>query len=67
MNHPTTEQIREARNAANLTQSEAAAVVHRTGPNAHKRWSEWECGAVVMPAAEWELFLLKTRNVRGVA
>jgi hypothetical protein len=63
--YPTPEQIKAARLAANMTQAEAAAVVHRTSSTGFKRWSEWECGAKKMPPAEWELFNLKV--ARGIS
>lgn len=54
---PTPERIRRARDAAKLTQAEAAAVVHLVNP---VRWSEYERGVHGMTLAMWELFLLKT-------
>lgn len=57
---PTPQQIKEARLNAGLTQAEAAAMVHRHHMG-RKRWGEWENGHAPMPAAEWELFTLKTR------
>lgn len=67
---PSAEQLRAARLAAGLTQSEAAAMVHL----AHLyRWSEMERGLVQMDAARWELFIIKCgmhpdyRPARGVA
>lgn len=59
---PTPEQIRQARKAAGLTQSEAAAKVHAT----LRGWQNWEsarCGVFrPMPLAAWELFLIKTKQ-----
>lgn len=57
MNTPAPEAIRAARDAADLTQAEAAELVHL---GSAKRWSEYECGAQAMDAARWELFLIKT-------
>lgn len=57
---PTPDNIKAARLAANLSQREAAALVHREPPRGASRWSEWETGRHEMPRAEWELFLLKT-------
>lgn len=54
---PTPESIRAARVAAGLTQSEAAAVVHRPS---YRTWQDWERGVARMPLDAWELFLLKT-------
>lgn len=54
---PTPEQVAQARIAANLTQEQAAELVHlRSGV----RWSEYERGARVIDEARWELFLIKT-------
>lgn len=55
--YPTPEQIREAREAAGMTQVEAAAVVHR---GLAVRWSEWENGTRRMQPDTFELFLIKT-------
>lgn len=44
---------------AGLNQQEAAALVHR---NRASRWHEWETGKCEMPLAEFELFLLKTKQ-----
>ena len=55
---PTTSEIRAAREAAGLTQAAAAALVH-AGP---RTWSHWETGDRRMPAATWELFMIKTRH-----
>lgn len=57
MKGPTPEQVKLARQCADLTQEQAAAIVHRTG---RSRWSEWETGHRQMQADTWELFLLKT-------
>ena len=53
---PTPETIRAAREAAGLTQAVAAALVHA----GLRSWSHWENGDRRMPAATWELFLIKT-------
>lgn len=55
---PTSEQIREARAAADLTQAEAAAKVFTT-PNV---WSQWERGLRRMHPAFWALFTLTTQS-----
>ena len=52
---PTPEQIRAAREAAGLTQVEAADMVHA----ALNTWSQWERGQRQMHAAFWELFRIK--------
>lgn len=61
--HPKPHEIYKARLAANLTQKEAAHLVHRSSDQGYKRWSEWETGARPMPAAEWELFQLKVVDI----
>ena len=59
MEKPTPEMIRAARVAAGLTQTEAAAVVHRPS---YRTWQDWERGRAQMPLDAWELFLLKTNQ-----
>lgn len=59
INPPTPAEVKAARLDAGLTQVQAAALVHWGD---YRRWSERERGLVPMPPAEWELFLLKTRN-----
>lgn len=54
---PTPERILKAREAAGLTQPEAAELVWLRHAI---RWSEYERGVNGMPLATWELFLLKT-------
>lgn len=49
--------IRAARMAADLTQAEAAELVHLGNAT---RWSEYERGTQAIDAARWELFLIKT-------
>lgn len=56
MIEPTPDAIRMAREAAALTQAEAAELVYL---GAAKRWSEYERGAQAMDPARWELFLVK--------
>lgn len=53
---PTPEQIKAARKSADLTQTEAAALIHC----ALRSWQDWEGGKRQMHAAMWELFLIKT-------
>jgi hypothetical protein len=54
---PTPARVLRARKQANLTQPEAAALVHL----AHAiRWSEYERGKHQIALATWELFLYKT-------
>jgi len=54
---PSPEQVRAAREAAQLTQAQAAALVHL---GHYARWSEFERGEQPIDLARWELFLLKT-------
>ncbi len=66
MNKPTPAQIKATREAARLSQSEAAALVHAT----RRTWQNWESpegsgNYREMPAAAWELFSDKAR--RGAA
>jgi putative transcriptional regulator len=56
MNTPDPADIRAAREAAGLSQEQAAAVVHLGN---RMRWSEYERGARGMDPARWELFLIK--------
>jgi DNA-binding transcriptional regulator YiaG len=53
---PTPVEVREAREAAGLTQREAAELVYLGHA---KRWSEIERGVQTMHAAVWELFCIK--------
>ena len=55
---PTPDAIRAARLAAGLTQAAAAALVQA----GLRSWSHWENGDRRMPAATWELFMIKTRH-----
>lgn len=56
---PAPDEIRAAREAAGLTQSEAAELVHLSAPN---RWAAYEQGAWRIDAARWELFKIKTAH-----
>jgi DNA-binding transcriptional regulator YiaG len=53
--NPAPEAIRSARDAAGLTQTAAATLVHST----LRRWQEWEEGKHRMHPGLWELFRLK--------
>lgn len=55
---PTPQQILEARKAAKLTQTAAAALIY----TALGSWQKWELGTRKMHPAMWELFLLKIRS-----
>jgi len=64
MNIPTPAKVREARLAAGLNQSEAAALVHFCHLT---RWSEIERGVKPMSLPRWELFLIKTGQHPSIA
>lgn len=57
-NSPDKEQIRAAREAAGLTQTAAAALIHCT----LRGWQEWEAGNRRMHPAFWELWLIKVAS-----
>ena len=57
MNNPLPAEIRRSREAAGLTQTQAAALLH-CGLRA---WQKWESGERRMHPAMWELFQIKTR------
>ena len=56
MTAPTFAQIKQAREAAGQTQSEAAKLVHAD----LRSWQRWEAGDRQMHPAFWELYRLKT-------
>ena len=53
--NPTPEAIRAAREAAGLTQTAAAALIHGT----MRAWQDWEAGARRMHPGLWEIFQAK--------
>lgn len=53
---PTPDQVRAARKAAGLTQTEAGALCHRS----LRAWMQAEAGERNLDPAAWELFLLRT-------
>lgn len=55
--NPSPDEVRAAREAAGLTQTQAAQVVHVT----LNGWQRWEAGDRPMHPAFWELFRLKLR------
>lgn len=55
MTQPKPDEIRAAREAAGLTQSTAAEIVHAN----LRSWQKWEAGERAMHPAFWELFLIK--------
>lgn len=52
---PTAKQIKDTRINADLTQTQAAELVHVT----LRAWQYWEAGDNEMPVPFWELFLYK--------
>ncbi len=65
--HPTPEQIREARNAAGLTQAQAATLLHKgkDDKDASRYWQQWEAGKYKLDPALWELFLIKIKRSKN--
>jgi len=55
---PSPNQIKAARERAELSQQEAGYMVHV----GIRTWQRWEYGERGMPLATWELFLIKTGN-----
>ena len=53
--NPKPQQIIDARLAAGLTQTEAAALIYSTW----RTWQDWEAGIARMHPAFWELWRLK--------
>lgn len=53
--NPDPADIRSARDAAQLTQTEAARLIHST----LRAWQDWEAGKRRMHPAMWELFQAK--------
>jgi DNA-binding transcriptional regulator YiaG len=58
--NPTPEQIREAREAAGLSQTEAALLVYANVA----RWISWETGERRCHPAFFELFCMKSRALK---
>jgi len=56
--NPRPEQIRAAREAAGLTQAEAAALIYSTA----RTWQDWEAGIARMHPGLWKLFSI---NLKG--
>lgn len=52
---PSAANIRAAREAAGLTQAQAAALILST----ERTWQSWEQGERHMPLGKWELFRIK--------
>ena len=58
MTPPTPEQIRAARQSANLTQTQAAELIYKQ----RLAWARYESGDREMDPALWELFQIKTKQ-----
>lgn len=54
--NPSPEQIRAAREAAGLSQSAAARLIHST----RRTWQDWEAGVARMHPAFFELFVIRS-------
>lgn len=66
LKQPTPAQVRAARKAAGLTQTQAAELVHAAG---WRTWWNWEkesssAESREIPLAAWDLFLIKTEARR---
>lgn len=59
--NPTPAEVRSAREAAGLSQTAAAALIHCT----LRGWQEWEAGNRRMHPGLWELFRIKTGENNG--
>lgn len=60
MNNPTPSEVRQARESAGLTQTQAAVLIYNT----LRAWQRWEAGDSPMHPAFWELFLKKIKRQR---
>lgn len=58
---PTPAEIRAAREAAFLTQTQAAYLVH----SKLRTWQDWEAGVARMHPGLWELLTIKLARARG--
>ena len=56
--NPLPDEIRSAREAAGLSQSAAAALIHST----LRTWQDWEAGKARMHPGLWELFRIKSAS-----
>ena len=57
---PSPAEVRAAREAAGLTQTEAAAAIYST----LRTWQDWEAGKARMHPGLWELFGLKVARLK---
>ena len=56
--NPAPEEVRAAREAAGLSQSAAAGLIHST----LRTWQDWEAGKARMHPGLWELFRIKSAS-----
>lgn len=56
--NPTPNEIRQARELAGLTQTQAGELIH----SKLRAWQRWEAGDAPMHPAFFELFVLKTKR-----
>jgi len=64
MKSPTIEEIKEARLAADLTQSQAAKKIFS---DSYRSWQDYERGERNMHPAIWWCFLQRTKRLRAKA
>lgn len=57
---PSPTLIRTSRLSLGLTQQQAGALIGATA----RAWRAWEAGTRVMPGSKWELFNLKTKELK---
>ncbi|MDR2186889.1 MAG: hypothetical protein LBE62_02425 [Azonexus sp.] len=62
MVNPNPDDICAVREAAGLTKTEAAALLHTT----YRTWQQWESGDRKMHPAFWELFQIKTGTAEAL-
>lgn len=60
MNTPTTDQIKQARKEAGLTQTQAGKLVNR----ALSTWQAYEGGTLDFPPELWEIFLIRLDRMK---
>jgi len=60
LEQPTPEQIKQARYTAGKTLTQAAEIVHVN----LRTWQKWERAERAMSLTAWELFLLKTGQIK---
>lgn len=61
MNKPTPAQVKQARTDAGLTQTQAAETIYCS----LGAWKKWESGEREMHPSFFDLFLIKTKQVRN--